>query len=270
MSDLGIGKILKMHTQLDAQGLAHYQLPLDGQLLSMNPLVGKQIALKFSGEIYCIHTGKRIKKSFGQGFSYEAYMRLAQCDTCYMKPELCHFGQGTCREPEWGEKNCMIDTIVYVANTGEAKVGLTRHTQVPTRWIDQGAVEALAVAKLKTRKLAGEFENEIRRFLPDRTNWRKMLKNEIDHVDLSAIKEQIFHQCADILDDMEAEEEMAEVTKITYPVLRYPEKIISLDFEKTPSIEGTLIGIKGQYLIFDLGVINMRKYQGYRISISSR
>ena len=61
----------------------------------------------------------------------------------------------------------------------------------------------------------------------------------------------------------------AEVVQIRYPVLEYPEKVRSHNLDKEPRLEGTLMGIKGQYLIFDTAVINMRKYAGYLMQVSA-
>src|SRR5690606_22023386 len=132
----------------------------------------------------CIDTGRKIKKSYGQGFSFESFMTLAQCDTCIVRPELCHFQKGTCREPDWGEKNCIQPHIVYLANSSGLKVGITRKSQVPTRWIDQGASAAIALFEVKERKLSGLVEIELAKKLNDKTNWREMLKGDGGDVDL--------------------------------------------------------------------------------------
>ncbi|EQC48734.1 DUF2797 domain-containing protein [Bacteriovorax sp. DB6_IX] len=261
------GNIRKMSTELvDSKAL--YHLPMGDDRVDMNALVGQKLKFEFKGQINCIHTGEQIKKSYGQGYSYKSFITLAQCDTCIVKPELCHFHKGTCREPEWGEKNCFIPHYVYLAVSSHVKVGITRHTQIPTRWIDQGASYALPILKVDDRKTSGEIEIEIAKNFSDKTNWRKMLMNEVADEDLESLREQIYDDFADIFDDFDAEDVEEDITHIEYPVLEYPTKVKSLGFDKNPIIEGTLQGIKGQYLIFDTGVVNMRKHAGYHLELT--
>ena len=264
------GNILKMKTALVGKNddIVQYHLPMGDELIHMNPLVGKKIKLEFKGQINCLDTGELIKKTYGQGYSYKSFMKLAACDTCIIKPELCHYDKGTCRQPEWGEKNCFIPHYVYLAVSSHVKVGITRHTQIPTRWIDQGASYALPILKVEDRKTSGELEIEIAKSFSDKTNWRKMLANDVADEDLYALREQIYDDFADIFDDFDAEDLEDDLTHINYPVLEYPSKVTSMGFDKKPVIEGTLMGIKGQYLILDTGVVNMRKHQGYYIYLS--
>ena len=144
-----IGAVEKLTAQLDQNNIVQYQLPLasidadgESQYIALNPLIGKKLTLNFHDKIACKHCGNKTKKSYSQGFCYPCMAKLAQCDMCIMKPETCHHHLGTCREPEWGEKHCMVDHYVYLSNTSALKVGITRHTQIPTRWIDQGATQA--------------------------------------------------------------------------------------------------------------------------------
>jgi hypothetical protein len=52
-----------------------------------------------------------------------------------------------------------------------------------------------------------------------------------------------------------------------FPVQEYPTKVVSFNLDKNPVAQGTLMGIKGQYLILDSGVINLRKYGSYLVSV---
>ena len=252
-----------------------YQLPLDDQLLPLNSLLGKTLSLQYSGEIHCVHCGRRSNKSFNQGYCYPCFKRLAQCDQCIVSPEKCHYDQGTCREPEWGDQHCMTDHIVYLANSSGIKVGITRASQLPTRWIDQGAVQALPIMRVKTRYQSGRVEDALRQHVADKTNWRTMLKGSIEPVDLAAMRDALFERCDIALGELEAEFGLqslqrlddAENLDIQYPVLEYPTKVTSHNMDKIPLVEGTLMGIKGQYLILDTGVINIRKYTGYNIEV---
>ncbi|MEY8250828.1 MAG: DUF2797 domain-containing protein [Colwellia sp.] len=276
-----VGAVEKLTAQLDSNNLVQYQLPLanpngDGtkQSIELNPLIGKQISLHFSGTIACKHCGKRTKKSYSQGYCYPCMRKLAQCDLCIMKPETCHFHLGTCREPEWGESHCMVDHYVYLANSSGLKVGITRHTQLPTRWIDQGACQALPIFKVSTRLQSGLVETALAEFISDKTNWRAMLKGEPEPLDLKAKAEELIPEISLRLSQLrlkfgsDAVQELNEsVQEIHYPVSEYLTKISSFNFDKTETVTGVLLGIKGQYLIFDKGVINMRKFSAYQISV---
>ncbi|MEP5766512.1 MAG: DUF2797 domain-containing protein [Halieaceae bacterium] len=272
---LAEGQLRKMVTRHD--DTVGYGLPLGDEQVDMNPLIGSQLQLSFGGEISCIHCDRKTKKSFSQGYCYPCFTRLAQCDTCIMSPERCHYDQGTCREPEWGEANCMIDHIVYLANTSGVKVGITRFSQVPTRWMDQGAVQALPIFRVQTRLQSGLVETAFKSHINDRTNWRAMLKGQVDDVDLAAERDQLFEQTSAEITALQDRFGLQAITHLkaesalnfNYPVSEYPSKVVSHNLDKIPQVEGLLKGIKGQYLIFDTGVINMRKYGGYHLALSA-
>ena len=159
------GNILKMQSSLESP--VQYQLPIGDELLPMNENIGKTIKLQYHSEINCIACGRKTKKSFGQGHCYPCFRSLASCDMCVMKPETCHYAEGTCREPEWGDTHCFIPHFVYLANSSGIKVGITRGTQVPTRWIDQGAVQAMPVMRVKTRQQSGFAEVILKQQHPE-------------------------------------------------------------------------------------------------------
>ena len=273
MNDI-FGAVSKLKAQLDEQGVVNYNLPLGENLVALNPLIGKKITLTFLQKITCSHCGKKTNKSYSQGYCYPCMQKLAQCDMCIMKPETCHFDKGTCREPQWGETHCMTDHYVYLSNTSGLKVGITRHTQLPTRWIDQGATQALAIFKVSTRLQSGLVEIALAKYIADKTNWQAMLKGEPDQIDLQAQAEKLKPLVNDALADIRLQygensvvELSEKVVNITYPVTAYLPKIKAYNLDKTPQISDVLIGIKGQYLIFESGVINMRKYSSYHLSI---
>ena len=258
------GNILKMESHLGSDGKVTYQLPLSDDLVNINELIGQTICMEFEGQINDIATGEKITKSYNQGYSYKSFITLARCDMCIMKPELCHYYKGTCREPEWGEKHCLQPHIVYLSLTSGAKVGITRKKQVPTRWIDQGASHAVELVEVKDRKTSGEVEVFLKNFISDKTNWRHMLQNKSEDIDLEYLRDEMLGHLETT--DFDYEEKETDITYIEYPVTEYPEKVKSLGFDKHPVIEGELKGVKGQYLILDSGVVNMRKHQGYFIN----
>ena len=186
-----------------------------------------------------------------------------------MRPETCHYHLGTCREPEWGLSNCFTPHVVYLANSSGAKVGITRKTNTPSRWIDQGAISALPILEVKTRLESGRIEVALKSFVADKTNWRKMLKNEVEPSSLVNTKNSLLKEVAGLVDDLGAQALPDDVVNIDYPVLKYPTKIVSLNFDKTPVISGVLNGIKGQYLLLETGVLNIRKFSSYNLTIST-
>ncbi|MBS3952890.1 MAG: DUF2797 domain-containing protein [Methylomicrobium sp.] len=264
-----LGILKKMKTELAEP--VNYQLCLGDQLLNLNDSLGLQVNLRFTGKISCIHCGRSTKKSFSQGYCYPCFISLAQCDMCIMKPETCHYDKGTCREPEWGEAFCYQTHYVYLANSSGIKVGITRQTQIPTRWIDQGAVQALPILKVQSRHISGVAEIALAKFVSDKTSWQKMLKNDSEQVDLIAKRDELIEQCREDFTEIirrfgdQAIEYLPDQQdiRINYPVLRYPAKVTSFNLDKNPNVSGVLQGIKGQYLLLDTGVINIRKFTGY-------
>ena len=204
------------------------------------------------------------------GHCYPCMRKLASCDQCIIKPELCHYDKGTCREPEWGESYCLKPHTVYLSNTGTGKVGITRGGNEPIRWVDQGATQGLEIRNVADRLASGMVETALKPHISDRTNWRKMLSGTPAELDLAALRDQIFAMAQEVSPNSVlagSTDSNAEIIHIRYPVERYPEKVKSLNIEMLGEIEGQLWGIKGQYLIFDCGVINIRKYQGYKWAI---
>ncbi len=275
------GTIAKMTSALgkpdEANAFVQYSLPVGEAHIPMNEQLGQKIKLQYTGQIFCVHCHRKTKKSFNQGFCWPCLQSLACCDSCIISPEKCHYDQGTCREPSWGEQFCMTDHVVYLANSSGLKVGITRASQVPTRWIDQGAVQALPLLRVATRQLSGFVEDLLRSSVKDKTNWRTMLKGQVTALDLEQERELLLDQYAEGIDHLlnqyglqaiQPISNAIQTTSITYPVLEYPTKITSFNLDKDPVVEGTLLGIKGQYLILDTGVINMRKYTAYELSVS--
>ncbi len=273
MNNVAQGTLRKMSSQLRSP--VEYQLRLGDAEVPLNPLLEKKISLHFSGQINCVKCARKTSKSFNQGYCYPCFQRLAECDSCIIHPERCHFDQGTCREPAWGERFCMQDHIVYLANSSGLKVGITRGTQVPTRWVDQGATQALAIIRVRTRLQSGAVEVMFKQHVADKTNWRDMLKGEATTLDMHAKAAELISKCESDLKELEDKFGFfaisvlngVDTVNIEYPVVTYPEKVTSLNFDKTPIVEGALLGIKGQYLILDTGVINMRRFSGYEVAL---
>lgn len=268
------GQLHKMRVKLDQP--VQYELLLSDQAVPLNPLLGKPIKLVYTGKIVCVHCGRETKKSFNQGYCYPCFMKLAQCDMCILKPETCHYAAGTCREPAWGETFCMQTHYVYLANSSGIKVGITRQNQIPTRWIDQGAVQALPIFKAQSRHISGLVEVAIAKHISDKTSWQQMLKNNVEVIDLAAKRDEMLATCLTELAEIkqrfgaQAIEFLSDglAVELHYPVNRYPDKVKSFNLDTNPEVSGVLEGIKGQYLLLDTGVINLRKYSGYELQFS--
>ena len=247
-----------------------YQLNLDNQaVLNLNQLVGQEITMSFSGSIYCIDTGKKIKKTYNQGYCYQSFISLARNDLCIMKPEQCHYHLGTCREPDWAKKHCFQPHTLYIASHSHMKVGITRSVQQITRWIDQGALWVQEIAQFDNRFSVGKAEYYLTKELnyKNRANWRSNLRGEVFNGD----KKQFFEEIIDVLEDYDEDPFIYSdnsALNFVYPVQRYIKKPKSVKLDKTPYISQKLLGIRGQYLIFeDDLVLNIRSHAGYNISI---
>ncbi|HSD15111.1 MAG TPA: DUF2797 domain-containing protein [Flavobacterium sp.] len=259
------GVLTKMQTEFGNP--IQYYLVFENSYLNINQLLNKELKITFQG-YQCLNCGKK-KKIFRQGFCYDCFMSSASAGDWIMKPELstAHLGIED-RDLEYEKRVQLQPHIVYLALSSEIKVGVTRKTQVPTRWIDQGAIEAVPIVEVPNRYLAGITEVALKNHYTDKTNWQKMLKNEIPNVDLVAERNSLGNLIPE-----EVQPYFATVPEkkydLVYPVLEYPKKVNSLNLEKTHEFTGKLSGIKGQYLIFDDGtVFNVRTFEGYVVQIN--
>jgi hypothetical protein len=249
------------------QALPHnpvqYSLGEPNHTIELNSLIGTQVEFKFTGRMFCEGCGTGIKKSFNQGYCYRCFVSLARCDMCQVKPEICHFHQGTCREPEWAQKECFIPHTVYAAYSSGLKIGITRAYQKQTRWLDQGAVQAMELAQVSSRLQSGLAEVLLKNFAADKTNWRKLITQDTQ-------PDPFFADTVASLKSRLAEGGFTPSQDLThyhytYPVTGYPPKAVTYNLDKDPLVQDTLTGIKGQYLLFASGAINIRKYTGYQL-----
>ncbi|MBK8675433.1 MAG: DUF2797 domain-containing protein [Cellvibrionales bacterium] len=255
---------------------AQYALLLNDMRVPMNQYIGQRIRLQHTGVIRCTHCNRVTKKSFNQGYCFPCFKKLAQCDSCIVSPEKCHLHLGTCREPDWAETHCQTDHVVYLANSSGVKVGITRASQMPTRWLDQGATQALPIARVATRRLSGLFEVLCKTFVADKTDWRALLRSDAQAVDLMAVREQLLCNVGECIAALQNEFGInviqtlpdAAEQRFVYPINRYAEKVSTHNFDKAPVVEGELLGIKGQYLMLDTGALNVRKFTAYEVEFS--
>jgi hypothetical protein len=256
--------IKKMKTSLLETGEVEYR----AEDLLVNDLIGKLIEFRFLNQINCIVCGRKTNKSFAEGMCFPCFRDSPQNSPCILKPELCEGHLDNGRDVEWEKEHHVQPHIVYLALTDQTKVGITRKTQVPTRWIDQGAWKVIKLAEVPYRQLSGVIEVALKEKFTDKTNWRTMLQNQLnEEVDLVERKKYAASILPEELQQFVLEDD--SVTTLHYPVIEYPTKITALSFDKHPEFEAVLKGIKGQYLIFDNGrVLNFRKHSGYQIELS--
>ncbi len=258
------GNIHKMRTE--GTDPVFYFLTIGNTEISMNELIGKHIKIEYKNQINCISCNSITNKSFHQGYCYSCFVSLPQTDEGVLRPEKDMSHLGISRDMEWAKEHSLIDHYVYLAITGNVKVGVTRYTQIPQRWIDQGAISAIKLAKTPYRNLAGQMEVEIGKHISDKTNWSKMLQTQASSIDLTELKKQIIEKIPAELKKYITFDNA--ITNIRYPFSYNIQKFKSLNMDSNNPITGKLSGIKGQYLIFDSGnVINIRKHNGYLIDM---
>jgi len=237
----------------------------------LNDYLGQPLQLHFTGQITCVYCGRQTKKSFGQGFCFPCFRARAEADICIVKPEQCHYFDPAdpCRDDAFAQRECFQPHVLYTSLTSGVKIGITRRKNIPGRWIDQGAVRAIPLAELPSRREVGLVEHRLAASMRDKTHWIRMLKEEQPEADLASRAVELVSRLqewgvAGIL----PLDQRREFT-FTYPVRSYPAKVKSFNLDKDPVVGGNLEGVKGQYLIFDTGVINLRKYTGYQVEVSA-
>ena len=258
------GVLTKMQTELDNP--IQYYLVFENDFIHVNQLLDKEIRIEFL-RYECLACGKN-KKIYRQGYCYEDFYKVPQAADWIMRPELskAHLGEVD-RDLDYEKKVQLQPHVVYLANSSTIKVGVTRKTQVPTRWIDQGAHEAIEIVEVPNRYLAGITEVALKDHIADKTNWRKMLMNQIQDENLEEVRDHLKQYIPE--EALEYYMDRNVETHIEFPVLQYPTKLKSLNLDKTPEFQGKLKGIKGQYLIFEDGtVFNVRNSEGYVVSLS--
>ncbi len=263
----------KMTTSLEGGNRATYQLPLIHILesngsVSINEWVGQRIKIQFSGNIHCIATGKKVNKTYGEGLSYDAFLTSPLSCPSIVNPELSRIHEGIAlRDFEWEQKHHNQPHYVYLSRTSSIKVGVTRSTNLLSRWIDQGATEGIRLAETPYRQLAGKIEVMLKEHIADKTAWQSMLKGECsDNLSLLEKKNQLLDYFPEELYTFVDDHDFIQT--IEYPTLQLPSKPKSIKLDTTPEVEGRLLGIKGQYWLLDNDrVLNIRAHAGYEVGL---
>ena len=252
------GVLKKMITEIGSP--IRYYLNLESDFLEMNQLLDQTVKINFLGtQCLSCHDSKPI---FRQGFCKNCFFENPSAGDWIMRPELskAHLGEED-RDLEYEKKVQLQPHSVYLALSSHLKVGVTRKTQIPTRWIDQGAHQAVCILEVPNRYLAGVAEVSLKEHFSDKTNWRKMLQNDYEEILWTTAINQAIDALPKDLKPHIIRDQL--VTELQFPVLQYPEKVKSLNLEKENSYSGVLKGIKGQYLIFeDQTVYNIRSNEG--------
>lgn len=270
---LGSGALRMMHSAPARP--VEYRLQLESDSIPLNDLLGRRLSIRFDGRITCRNCGSLTRKSYGDGYCYPCFKTLARCDLCVVSPDRCHYAAGTCREPAWGESFCMQPHLVYVANSAGAKVGITKPENLPWRWLDQGATQAAVIMRTESRFQAGCVEAALARYVSDRTDWRELIGRDAAEIDLPELAVRLRREAAKELELLGARfagalSWVAEVIpeRFEYPVLTYASPANGLTLTAGNEIVGTLLGIKGQYLMFDNGVFNVRRHTSYHVVVA--
>lgn len=251
-----------------------YTLAVGETELALNERLGRRLCIEHLGRITCRYCTVTTRKRYGDGYCYRCFTRLARCDLCVVSPDRCHFAAGTCREPDWGESFCMQPHLLYLANSSGVKVGITRPGNVPGRFIDQGASEALIVLTTGNRHQAGLVEKVLGQHLRELTDWRTLVSGDAQPVDLEGTLQAAKLAAAEPIRALECRFpgalrwwEVPQHIRLSFPVLRYAAPIRQLRLEPDSPVGGTLFGIKGSYLLFDTGVFNVRRHGSVHVRV---
>jgi hypothetical protein len=261
------GNLLKMRSAHTGENKVGYYLDLGEERIFMNSLVGKQIELTFTGVINCISCGKVTKKSFAQGFCFICMQTAPEAEECVLRPALCKAHMGVARDMEYAKQHCLKPHFVYLANAGDVKVGITRESQIPTRWIDQGASSAIKICMTPNRHIAGLIEMHLGKSFTDKTSWKRMVTNNVDAtLNLHNFREKALSLLTPEMLQFMCDDEV--VYNFEFPVVEYPVFPAAINLDSSQQIKGVLKGIKGQYLLFDNDrVMNVRKHSGYFVRV---
>lgn len=242
-----------------------YSWRLGEETADVNSWLGRQIEIRFEGDRRCIACGRKVKKLYQNGYCFPCVTQLAETDLCIVRPDQCHFAAGTCRDESYAMAQCMVPHHVYLSVSSQVKVGVTRKNRELVRWVDQGATQAMVIAELPTRKQAGELESAIAARVPDKTDWRKMVRGSSEKVDLIRFRDEIAGWIDPVWLPFFTSD--CAVVEIGYPVLPdAPVKALSLSAEPS-AVSGRLVGVRGQYLLLESGVFNVRRHAGLLLAV---
>lgn len=243
-----------------------YSLRIGEDLLFMNQLLGRQIRMHFKGNHTCF-CGQLVPEVYRQNFCRECFFTKPEASPTIMKPELskAHLGIEE-RDLEFEKRLQLQPHYVYLAKTDRIKVGVTRCTQMPYRWMDQGAKSAAILLEVPNRYLAGEAEVALKDHFVDKTSWQAMLKDIPTDEDLM----EALDRAAEVLPESLKSYLYQNPNEwhFSYPIQHQIDKVKSISFKNEGDLlEGELWGIRGQYLITSSGVFNVRSHSGHMVEL---
>ena len=214
------GVLTKMQTE--AGSPIQYYLVFKDSFLHVNQLLGKEFEINFTG-YSCTNCSKK-KKIYRMGFCYDCFYSIPSAGDWIMRPELstAHLGVAD-RDLDYEQRVQLQPHVVYLAASSDLKVGVTRKTQVPTRWIDQGASYAAPLVEVPNRYLAGITEVALKQHFSDKINWKKMLLNDVAPFDLIDRRNEASYLLPDEVQEY-FETTAEKLYTLEYPVLEYPKK----------------------------------------------
>ena len=269
------GVLVKMPVRRAHDGMVHYTIRLlqsDGEFVEnpINAHIGHKLQIVYTGKQVCVHCRQAVRKLFAEGLCYTCFQNAPEAAPCIIRPELCeaHLGKG--RNIEWEQRYHYQPHVVYLAVSHALKVGVTRDTQIPTRWIDQGAAWAVVVAKTPYRQLAGRIEQKLKALYTDRTSWQRMLKGEkLEGANLAEEHKRITQYLTQV--DVGLVQFLCfpkDIVHMNYPIQQIPQKPKSVNLLKNSVIQAVLRGIRGQYLLFEQDIVfNIRRHSGFHIEM---
>jgi uncharacterized protein DUF2797 len=269
---LAEGALHGMRGELGAA--VRYALEVGNVEVELEARLGAQLRIESLRRVTCRNCGTVTERRYGDGYCYRCFSTLARCDLCVVSPDRCHYAEGTCREPEWGETFCMRPHAVYLANSGGAKVGIARLDNVPGRFIDQGASAAMVVMTTATRQQAGFVEKAIARHLREQSDWRAIAAQTPIEIDLEALLKQLRRAAAAALEELDVRfphqlKWVAHPQRLdfSYPTLGRVVRLEQLRLDPERALGGALIGVRGPYLLFEQGLFNVRAHSGEHVRI---
>ena len=243
-----------------------YIMDFDDDLVFLNQIIGKKIKIHKTG--YCCLSCYENLQIFANVFCKKCFFESPMAGDWVMKPELskAHL-EIEDRDISYEKKVQLQNHIVYLSKTSGIKVGVTRSNSMTTRWIDQGAIEAVVLIEVPNRYLAGLAEVKLKEKFSDKTNWRRMLTSNIEEEDITNNKKMALDSLGSEFEEFFKTD--SEVLKFNYQIDKSIDSVKSISLKKSDDIEGILVGVKGQYLIFDdSSVFNVRSNEGYVVDIS--
>ncbi|MCH1384670.1 MAG: DUF2797 domain-containing protein [Flavobacteriaceae bacterium] len=257
------GVLVKMKTELNNP--IRYYLTFPSMFVRVNELIGKTITFTHTGYC-CLNCGSN-ETIFRQGFCKRCFFETPTAGDWIMRPELsqAHLDIED-RDLAYEKKVQLQPHVVYLAVSSGLKVGVTRKTQVPTRWIDQGAHQTIPIVEVPNRYLAGITEVALKEHYNDKTNWRRMLTQDPSQMDLVAERDRALQWLPQEVNPYIKTTENDATLFLQFPLEQPPTKVKSVNLTKSKMHSGKLVGIKGQYLVFaDQSVMNVRSHEGVSV-----